>query len=193
MVDISISKLALAMPLIALSLHTAHGKEGASQNYPAKAETYTPPIKNYTPEDYWKPWDAWLKHKGSPISGADVWTASQETRIKGEVLICITGAETNYGKIAQRGSHTNVGSVGSYDTTNTTHNASSVLEGLRMIGETLDNPLLGHKTTIGQLSRKSEPFGPVYAESTYNWETNMISCLGEITGKPVTNQFEFRM
>lgn len=147
----------------------------------------------HTPEDYWKPWDAWLKAKGSPISGKDVWTASQQTKIKGEVIICITGAETNFGKVAQRGSYTNVGSVGSYDQTNTTHHAPSVLDGLLMIGQTLNNTYLGKKVTIAQLSRKSEPYGAVYAESTYNWETNVVSCLSEITGKPQTNQFLFRL
>lgn len=147
-----------------------------------------------TAEDYWKPWDAWLKAKGSPISGKDVWTASQQTKIKGEVIICITGAETNFGKVAQRGSYTNVGSVGSYDQTNTTHHAPSVLDGLLMIGQTLNNPYLGRKITIAQLSRKSEPYGAVYAESTYNWETNTLNCLKEITGDfTITNQFRFRL
>lgn len=165
----------------------AHAQPVSTEKAPAVQ------TKQYSAEDYWRPWDAWLKAKGSPISGQDVWTASQETRIKGEVLICITGAETNFGKVAQRGSRTNVGSVGSWDATNTTFHAPSVLDGLRMIGKTLNNNLLGKKTAIGQLSRKSEPYGPVYAESTENWERNVLSCLTEMTGQPQNNQFQFRL
>lgn len=160
---------------------------------PPMAQVQDKPAKQPTPEDYYVPWDNWLKKQGSPINGIDVWHASQETKIKGEVLICITGAETNFGKVAQRGSHTNVGSVGSYDATNTTHSASSVREGLTMIGKTLNNGLLGHKTTIAQLSRKSEPYGAIYASSTHNWETNVVGCLSKITGSAVTNQFQFRL
>lgn len=148
---------------------------------------------NPTPEDYYVPWDNWLQKQGSPLRGEDFFSAQQETGIKGEVLICITGAETNFGKVAQRGSTTNVGSVGSYDATNTTHAAATPLDGIKMIGHTLNNKLLGHKTTIAQLSRKSEPYGSVYAESTYNWETNVVSCLSKITGKPIDNQYEFRV
>ena len=145
-----------------------------------------------TPEQYFVPWENWLKKQGSPISGRDVWEAQQETGIQGEVLICITGAETNYGKVAQRGSKTNVGSVGSYDATNTTHSAGSIKDGLVMIGRTLNNKLLGHKTTIAQLSRASEPYGAVYAESTYNWRVNLLSCLKKIKGVPVNDQYTFR-
>lgn len=155
----------------------------------AHAQQQKPP----TAEDYYVPWDNWLKKKGSPISGKDVWVASEQTKIKGEVLICITGAETNFGKVAQRGSTTNVGSVGSYDATNTTHAANSVQHGLIMIGQTLNNPMLGKKVTIAQLSRKSEPYGPVYAESRENWERNVMNCLREIHGDPnLTNQYLFR-
>jgi len=183
----------IAAALIATPVAVGQGTADLSQEPSRMAHVQDKPKAPPKPEDYYVPWDNWLKKQGSPISGKDVWTASQETKIKGEVLICITGAETNFGKVAQRGSKTNVGSVGSYDATNTTHPAGSIVEGLAMIGRTLNNQLLGHKTTIAQLSRKSEPYGPVYAMSTHNWETNMVNCLTKITGKPVTNQFEFRI
>lgn len=170
------------------------GKAGGNiQKPPAQPHvTQVAQAKQLSPEAYWVPWDNWLKKQGSPISGKDVWEAQQETKIQGEVLICITYAETNLGKVAQRGSTTNVGSVGSYDATDTTHAASSVKDGLVMIGRTLNNSMLGHKTTIAQLSRASEPYGPVYAESTHNWRVNVLSCLTKIKGKPVNDQYTFR-
>lgn len=170
------------------------GSGGNKQNPPTQTHvTQVAEAKQAAPEAYFVPWDNWLKSQGSPISGRDVWEAQQETKIQGEVLICITYAETNLGKVAQRGSTTNVGSVGSYDATDTTHSATSIKDGLVMIGRTLNNANLGHKTTIAQLSRKSEPYGAIYAASTENWERNVLSCMSKIKGKPIGNQFEFRV
>lgn len=144
------------------------------------------------PERCWKPLDEWLKKNGSPLSGRDFYEVGRQYRLDPDFLIAITQAETNLGKVKQRGSECNVGSVGSYDATNTTFACDSARHGIELIAQTLNNDKLGKKVTIAQLSRKSEPYGPVYAESRNNWETNVLNTLSQLKGKQVNNQYQFR-
>lgn len=148
--------------------------------------------KQLKPEDYWVPLDNWLKKQGSPLLGRDFFEVGQQYKVDPDLLIAITKAETNLGKVKQRGSTCNVGSVGSYDSTNTTHGCSGYRHGIEQIAQTLNNPMLGSYTQIGQLSRAHNPSGHVYASSPVNWERNVLTTLSALKGKPIDHTYNFR-
>lgn len=149
--------------------------------------------KNYTPEDYWVPLDNWLKHQGSPLNGKDFYEVGQQYKIDPDLLIAITKAETNLGKVKQRGSDCNVGSVGSFDSTNTTYGCAGYRHGIEQIAQTLNNKLLGSHVAIAQLSGAGNPRGPVYATSTENWQRNVLATMSQLKGKPITPEYQFRI
>lgn len=139
---------------------------------------------NYTPEDYWVPLDNWLKWQGSPLSGKDVYEVATEYNLDPDFLIAVTKAETNLGKVTQRGSQYNIGSVGSFDSTSTTYGAGSHREGLRLIAATVNNQLLGKYTKISELSRShNKNQAPVYATSDGNWFRNVRDTMNALKGK----------
>lgn len=140
--------------------------------------------KQYKPEDYWIPLDNWLKWQGSPLSGKDVYEVATEYNLDPDFLIAVTKAETNLGKVTQRGSQYNIGSVGSFDSTSTTYGAGSHREGLRLIAATVNNQLLGKYTKISELSRShNKNQAPVYATSDGNWFRNVRDTMNALKGK----------
>lgn len=166
-------------------------KVASKEQEPPRGQA-APAPKVYTAEDYWKPLDAWLKSQGSPLDGRAFWEIGNRYKIDPDFLIAITGAETNFCKVKQRGSQFNCGSVGSYDSTSTTYPANSYEHGIELIARTLNNDLLGKYNTVGQLSRAHNPTGPVYATSPVNWERNTLHYLSQIKGKPVDHTYNFR-
>lgn len=145
-----------------------------------------------TPEDYWVPLDNWLKKQGSPLSGKDFYEIGQQYKIDPDFLIAVTKAETNLGKVQQRGSACNVGSVGSYDSTNTTHSCGSHRHGIEMIAQTVNNGYLGGYVRVSQLSRFGNPHGKVYASSPINWHRNVVNTMNALKGKNETD-YGFRL
>lgn len=185
MVAISISKLALGLPLIALSLHTVHGKESVPQTTKGAVApaNQVQPTKPLTPEDYFQPIDSWLKQNGSPLNGKDFYEVGKQYGIDPDFLIAVTKAETNLAKVQQRGSSCNVGSVGSYDSTNTTHSCTSQRQGIEMIAQTVTNGLLGKYDKVSQLSRAYNKTGHIYASSESNWHRNVTTTMNTLKGR----------
>lgn len=145
----------------------------------------TSPVKQTspTPEDYWRPLDVWLKQNGSPLSGKDFYEVATQYKLDWDFLIGVTKAETNLGKVRQRGSQCNVGSVGSFDSTSTTYSCTSARHGLELIAQTVNNNLLGGYTHVSQLSRAGNKTGHVYATSEVNWHRNVIATMNALKGK----------
>lgn len=187
----------LALVGVALVLpHLSPQKPPTSSSEPHKAivaATANTP-KQLTENDYVQPLKNWLKKQGSPLSGQDFFDVGVQNHIDPDLLIAITKAETNLGRVVQRGSTCNVGSVGSYDSTSTTFGCSSYRHGLEQIAETINNRALGDHIRVGDLSRKSNknPNSSIYASSTDNWENNVLATLSELKGHPVDNQYQFR-
>lgn len=144
----------------------------------------------HKPEDYYVPLDNYLKRKGSPLSGKDAWEVGRQYNVDPDVLIAITGSETNFCTHKQRGSEFNCGSVGSYDSTNTTMAATSYRHGFEQIAQTLNGPLLRNAVRVSELSRKrnKDPQRHIYASSEFNWDNNTTRYLQEIKGQ---NQEDF--
>lgn len=159
-------------------------KEAAPANFSNKPSI--PP----KPEDYWVPLDNWLKWQGSPLSGKDFYEVAAEYHLDPDFLIAVTKAETNLGKVAQRGSQYNVGSVGSFDSTSTTYGAGSHREGIRLIAATVNNQLLGKYVRISELSRSHNKHqSPVYATSEANWFRNVLTTMNQLKGKQEQDYF----
>lgn len=184
--------------IAAAAIVTPTGAGAVIQPAPPVSPDRESPAKNnvaqraLTDEDYWRPLDSWLKANGSPLSGKDFYEVGAAYRIDPDMLIAITKAETNLGKVQQRGSQFNVGSVGSYDSTNTTIVAASYRHGIEQIAQTLNNALLGGYTTVGQLSRAHNPSGHVYASSPANWERGVVATLSALKGHAVDHTYQFR-
>lgn len=137
-----------------------------------------------TPEDFWKPLDNWLKYQGSPLSGKDAYEVGKQYGIDPDFLIAVTKAETQLCKVKQRGSEFNCGSVGSYDSTNTTFQANSYRHGFEQIAQTVNNNLLRRYSKISELSRShNKNQSPVYATSDGNWFRNCLATMNALKGK----------
>lgn len=158
----------------------------------AKSQTVTSTHKPLTENDYVQPLENWLKKQGSPLRGYDFYSVGKQYGIDPDLLIAITKAETNLARVVQRGVPCNVGSVGSFDSTATTFGCASYREGIEQIAKTLNNPLLGQYQNIGQLSRKYNKTGHVYASSPENWSNNVIATLSALKGYPVPPDYQFR-
>lgn len=180
---VSLNKLGVGALLLATTIGpvSAHPVETDTPKPVAvsqTAQTDTPK----TPSDYVNPLDNWLKAQGSPLNGKDFYEVGLQYHLDPDFLIAVTKAETNLGKVQQRGSSCNVGSVGSYDSTNTTHSCTSQRQGIEMIAQTLNNGLLGKYDKVSQLSRRWNKQGHVYASSEYNWDHNVISTMNALKG-----------
>lgn len=150
----------------------------------AQADPHQARQVNHTPEDYWVPLDNWLKAQGSPLSGKDFYEVAVQYHLDPDFLIAVTKAETNLGKVKQRGSDCNVGSVGSYDSTNTTYACQGYRHGIEQIAQTVNNQNLARYTQISQLSRShNKSQSPVYATSDGNWFRNVRDTMNQLKGK----------
>lgn len=139
---------------------------------------------NPTPEDYYLPLERWLKAQGSPLSGKDFYEVGVQYKVDPDFLIAVAKAETNLGKVKQRGSTYNIGSVCSHDSTSTTCQATSYRQGIAMIAQTVNNQYLRRYTHISQLSRSHNPHqSPIYASSRANWFWNVKRTMDALKGK----------
>lgn len=177
----------------ALAIPPAHALADEKQEPPVKvAPAATVGQPNPTPEDYWRPLDSWLKLQGSPLSGKDFYEVAQQYHLDPDFLIAVTKAETNLGKVQQRGSSCNVGSVGSYDSTATTFACSSYRHGIEQIAQTVNNPLLSRYWRVSELSRSHNPNqNPIYASSNGNWYRNVVGTMNQLKGKDLPD-YAFR-
>jgi len=117
--------------------------------------------------------------------------AGQKHNIKPEVIICIANADSSLGRELKTAY--NIGNVGNNDRGDT-REMFTAWEGIEAIAITLNNRFLGHYTTIGQLSRGGgNKTGSIYASSPDNWNRNVKTCLSELTGEKVTEEFQFRI
>lgn len=156
------------------------------------APVASPTPKQLTDKDYYEPLDSWLKKQQSPLSGEDFYQVGKAYHIDPDLLIAIAKAETNLGRVRQRGSTFNIGSVCSYDSSNSTCVATSYRQGVEQIAQTLTNQYLGGYANVGQLSRKHNPTGHVYASSTEHWENNVLNTLSALKGKTIDATYNFR-
>ena len=110
-------------------------------------------------------------------------------KIKPEVVVCIAWADSQLGnKLATR---FNVGNVGNTDS-GSRRSYDTPEEGIEAIYKVLNNQALGHKQTLGSLSRGGGGTGAVYATSTFNWNNNTKSCISRITGQKVDESYKIR-
>lgn len=110
-------------------------------------------------------------------------------RVSPEVIVAIAWADSRCGKAITTAF--NIGNVGNTDG-GQRRAYTSLEEGIEAIAQTLNNKYLGHKTTIGSLSRGGGGTGAVYATSPVNWDFNTRWALGEMLGYPVTRDYNFR-
>lgn len=136
---------------------------------------------------YWKPLDHWLKKQGSPLSGYDFYLVGRKYGIDPDLLIGIVKAETSLARQKQRGSAYNIGSVCSFDSTNTTCHARSYRHGIELIAQTLTNRMLGKHVSVSQLSRYGNPNSAIYASSPINWHRNVVGTMNQLKGKHKNN------
>lgn len=148
-----------------------------------KSVDQTDQHRKYTARDYWAPLDRWLKKQGSPLSGKDFYDVGRQYGIDPDLLIGIAKAETSLATVQQRGSKYNIGSVCSYDSTNTTCHATSYRHGIEQIAQTLNNGLLGSHVSVSQLSRYGNAHGAIYASSPSNWHRNVVGTMNALKGK----------
>lgn len=175
-------------------LPSAVGKESTSK--PPDSTSKTEQVRGGTPvrteADYWVPLENWLKAKGSPLSGKDAYEVGKQYGIDPDFLIAVTKAETQLCTVKQRGSQFNCGSVGSFDSTNTTFQATSYRHGFEQIAQTVNNPLLKRYWRVSELSRSHNPAqSPVYASSTRNWWVNVMATMNQLKGRNETD-YAFR-
>lgn len=175
--------------VLALVVPVAHAKEPPEEKpvVPSKGAQV-----QHTKASYWVPLRNWLVKQHSPLASSAecIVDVGNKYGVDPDLLIAISKAETNLGKVKQRGSNYNIGSVGSYDSTNTTYTAHSYCHGFEQIAQTLNNPHLKHYERVSQLSRKRNhnPSAKVYASSSYNWDTTVTRTMNELKG---TNQGDF--
>lgn len=110
------------------------------------------------------------------------WNVENHYWIKEWVILCITVAETSWGKRWYWAK--NIGSVGSNDRWD--RPTYALMEAwLEAIGKTLTNKYLGSKKTLWCLSnagscKEANDNAKRYATSNGNWERNMVWCLSQI-------------
>ena len=110
--------------------------------------------------------------------------------IKPEVLVCIAKADSSLGRELK--SKNNIGNVGNNDRWNTVNYATPI-QWIEAMGKVLNNKYLWYKQSIGSLSVWWGWDSPVYATSFFNWNMNVINCLGMIHNKKIDENFMFRI
>ena len=116
------------------------------------------------------------------LDASMIWNVENHYWIKEGVVLCITVAETSWGKRWAWGK--NIGSVGSNDRWD--RPTYALMEAwLEDIGKTLTNRYLWSKQTLWCLSNawhctESRDNGKRYATSTSSREKNMVACLSKI-------------
>ena len=119
------------------------------------------------------------------LDASMIWNVENHYWIKEGVVLCITIAETSWGKKWAWGK--NIWSVWSNDRWD--RPTYALMEsGLEAIWKTLANRYLGSVQTLGCLSnawscQDRDNRGYRYATSNGNWERNMVCCLSTIYGK----------
>ena len=128
------------------------------------------------------------------LDASTIWEVENHYWIKEWVILCITVAETSWGKRWAGGK--NIGSVGSNDRWD--RPTYALMEAwLEAIGKTLANRYLGSVQTLGCLSnawscQDWDNRWYRYATSNGNWERNMTACLSKIYGKINPATFSIR-
>lgn len=116
------------------------------------------------------------------LDASTIWNVENHYWIKEWVILCITVAETSWGKRWYWAK--NIGSVGSNDRWD--RPTYALMEAwLEAIGKTLNNRYLGGIQTLGCLSNWGscqawDNNWKRYATSNGNWERNMVACLFNI-------------
>ena len=116
------------------------------------------------------------------LDASMIWNVENHYWIKEGVVLCITVAETSWGKRWAWGK--NIGSVGSNDRWD--RPTYALMEAwLEDIGKTLTNRYLGKIQTLWCLSnagscQSRDDNGKRYATSNWNWQRNMVACLSKI-------------
>jgi len=106
-----------------------------------------------------------------------------------DLMVCIAFADSGLGK--QLRTEYNYGNVG--NTSSTSRSFNTVYSGIEAMAQTLTNSYLGSYTTIGQLSIGGGGTAPIYAESTFNWNFNVISCMEDIKQIDIDESYNFRL
>lgn len=177
------------VPRVANEIKTS---QNGSESATGHTQSDTQPT--HEPKDYIQPLDNWLKAQGSPLNGEDFYAVGKKYGIDPDFLIAVTQAETNLGKVKQRGSTCNVGSVGSYDSTATTYACNGYRHGIEQIAQTVTNPNLRYAVRVSELSRKRnhDPNKKIYASSNWNWDTNCIATMNKLKGKNEEDYFIYK-
>jgi len=111
------------------------------------------------------------------------------TNIDRDVLICVAFAESTLGNYLS--TDNNIWNVWNNDRWDRVP-FGSALAGARAIADTLNNQYLWHYHTINQLSRYWNKDGNIYASSVINRQKNVTTCLSEIKGFYVPEDYPFR-
>lgn len=128
------------------------------------------------------------------LDASTIWSVENHYGIKEWVILCITVAETSWGKRWAGGK--NIGSVGSNDRWD--RPTYALMEAwLEAIGKTLNNRYLGSIQTLWCLSNAGscqawDNQKHRYATSNGNWERNMVACLSQIYGSVDAKSFNIR-
>ena len=128
------------------------------------------------------------------LDASTIWNVENHYWIKEWVILCITVAETSWGK--RWAWVKNIWSVGSNDRWD--RPTYALMEAwLEAIGKTLTNRYLGRIQTLGCLSnagscQSRDNYKYRYATSTSSWEKNMVACLSKIYWKVDPKTFNIR-
>lgn len=148
-----------------------------------------PPVDKDTPHERFK--EIALAYGLNPST---IWIAEDHYRLTEWVILCITIAETSWGKYGA--GYGNIWNVGNNDRWDRVQYA--FLETwLEKIGQTLNNGNLWRKQTLACLSNAgncNEPYdnGKRYATSDGPWERNMVACLSKIYWPIKASEFNIR-
>ena len=107
-----------------------------------------------------------------------------------DVGICIAVAESSMGR--NLSSARNVGNVGNNDRGDRIDLWSAV-EWASMIFYALENEYLGKYHTLYDLSGYGNQYGPIYASSPINRQTNITRCLSSIKGYRIPEEYMLRL
>lgn len=116
-------------------------------------------------------------------------TISRIFQVQPEIIVCIAYADSSLWRFLKTSyNYWNVGNNDRWDT----QAFNNMEQGFYHIWEVLNNSLLGHYSTVNQLSRRGNPDGKIYASSPENWHINVMNCLGMIHNKYVPDTFNYR-
>lgn len=133
------------------------------------------------------------------LDPSKIWEVENHYGITEGVVLCITIAETSWGKFGA--GQWNIWNVGNNDRGDRVSFALADT-GLEKIGQTLTNQFLWNKKTLWCLSNRhhcEEPTdnGKRYAtsspETSWAWEPNMVACLDTIYGQWTTDPATFNI